>query len=135
MAIPVDVTFQHMWPTDEVMNLVQNHAEDLKTAFDDMKNCKVTIERPRARKGKKRKFRVNVTISTQEQIWEESCHTSAISEHGRLNVALSNAFRKITPRLYACTEGNTSNGLKPSPKDTRTLQRQPNSPESRWAAA
>ena len=103
MRVPVQVTFQSMWPSDEVMEIVQKKSEGLQSSHGRIERCRVTIDRPRRRKGKGRKYRVNVVISTQDGDFSTQCKTEAVSEHARLQTALSQAFHVLGTRLsYQC---------------------------------
>ena len=95
MSVPVQVTFQHLWPSDEVMEIVRQNAESLQAAYGAIHGCHVTIDRPRRGKGKGRKYRVSVDITTGDS----NPSAKASSEHSRLKAALSRAFHTIGPRL------------------------------------
>ena len=95
MAAVVDVTFQEMWPSEEVLTQVNEQAGALQSAFGELGRCHVEIERPRGRKG--RRYRVSVTVSSAPEV--DSSAARAESEHSRLGKAVTQAFRNIGPRL------------------------------------
>lgn len=97
MGVPIEVTFTKLWPSDEVMEMVQQGTETLQDNYGDIENCRVVVERPKGRKGKGRRYRVSVNVKTTEL--GMSSKASASSEHSRLRKALTNAFHTIGPRL------------------------------------
>jgi hypothetical protein len=99
MGVPFEVTFQEMWPTDEVMAIVRQRVEGLRTTYGEIDRCRVVIDRPRRRKGKGRKFRVAIDVAVGGEA--EFPSVTATTEHVRLITALSKAFHAIGPRVGA----------------------------------
>ena len=100
MGVPVRVTFESMYPTDEAMAWVQEQAESLQTSHGLLESCHVVIERPRRGKGKGRKYRADVTVIPKMTVGQSHCKASAVSEHSKLKLALTHAFRRAGTRLY-----------------------------------
>lgn len=97
MGVPIEVTFTKLWPSDEVMEMVQQGTETLQDHYGEIENCHVLVERPKGRKGKGRRYRVSVNVSSSEL--GVKAKATASSEHTRLQKALSNAFHTVGPRL------------------------------------
>jgi ribosome-associated translation inhibitor RaiA len=67
MGAAVEVTFQEMWPSDEIVELVQSFAEDFQETFEGLTRCHVELSGARRRRGKGKRHRATVTIELQGQ--------------------------------------------------------------------
>jgi len=106
MGVQYQVTFNQLWPSDEVMELVQQGTEKLESDYGRVENCHVVVERTRNRKGKGRKFRVVVNVETGA---DDADDATATSEHSRLRTALTNAFHSVGPKVAASSRARRSN--------------------------
>jgi ribosome-associated translation inhibitor RaiA len=97
MGAQIEVTFKKLWPSDEVMEMVQQGTETLQDHYGDIEHCHVVVERPKGRRGKGRRYRVSVNVKSTDLDVREGA--TASSEHTRLQRALSNAFHTVGPRL------------------------------------
>jgi hypothetical protein len=103
MDVPFDVTFQAVWPSDEVMAIVRERLDGLRTIYADVERCRVVIDRPRRRKGKGRKFRVAVDVKVADDWSAEGA--KATSEHVRIETALIRAFQSVGALVGSISTG------------------------------
>lgn len=129
MGAAVDVTFKHIWPTDEAVGMVRELAQGIEKTLGELGLCLATIERPSRGKGKGRKYKVEITIATGHDAPDAGLTATAVSEHSRLRSALVSGFRTAHGRLRrelwttggagtgAGGERNRTAGVKPRTDD------------------
>ncbi len=95
----LNITFRHMDPTDDTVELVRSKAKALAKLQADLVACNVVIDRPHHNRRRGRVFSVQVTLAGSEEVLVASRSPQAVSEAGNVEAAIHHAFRAAKQQL------------------------------------
>jgi len=95
MGVSISVTFNRMWPSDEIMAVAKQYAEKLRDSHGELEQFHVTVDGPRARRGKGRNFTVCVNVTTADTQTPGELLATGKAGHPRSRTAVTNAFRAL----------------------------------------
>lgn len=99
MQTPIELTFKHVEPTDDIKALVHEKADHLEKFFDGITSCHVYIRAPHQsqRKGNLYEVTIEVRVPGKELVVR---HDQAdVAEHEHLRVAVRDAFAAMATEL------------------------------------
>lgn len=99
MIIPLQISFHHTTPSDEIEAAVRKHAQRLDRYFRDITSCRVVVEAPHGRhfKGNLYRVRVDVTVPGAELVASRA--PDRHDTHENIYVAIRDAFHAVRREL------------------------------------
>lgn len=99
MQTPLEITFQHVEPTEDIKTLIEEKAGHLETFYDGITSCHVYVRAPHQsqRKGNLYELTIEVRVPGTELVVRRD--QSDVAEHEHLRVAVRNAFAAMAIEL------------------------------------
>ena len=93
MQVPLDISFQHSEPSEEIRSEIERQAKHLEKFHDRITSCNVTVIAPKSRHQKGDLFKIDICIAMPQQkdILVSKAHGDA-PEHEHVMVAIKDAF-------------------------------------------
>src|ERR1019366_6849496 len=93
MQVPLDISFQHSEPSEEIRSEIERQAKHLEKFNDRITSCNVTVIAPRSRHQKGGLFKIDIRIAmpSHKDIIVTKTHDDA-PEHEHVAVAIKDAF-------------------------------------------
>lgn len=99
MIIPLQISFHHTTPSDEIEAAVRKHAQRLDRYFAGIMSCRVVVEAPHGRRFKGNLYRVRVDVTVPGAELVASRAPDRHSTHENLYVAIRDAFHAVRREL------------------------------------
>jgi cold shock CspA family protein len=93
MQVPLDISFQHSEPSEEIRSEIERQAKHLEKFHDRITSCNVTVIAPKSRHQKGDLFKIDIRIAmpSHKDIIVTKTHGDA-PEHEHFAVAIKDAF-------------------------------------------
>lgn len=97
MAVPVQITFRDMSPSEAVTAHVERRAVKLETFFDRMSKCHVVVEEPHRRRTQGKKFQVEIDMHVpgKELVISRNPEDAKEDLHATIDMAFDDAERVL----------------------------------------
>jgi len=95
MQIPLELSFQHVVPEDDIKDYVRERVDHLGKLYDGITSCQVYIAAPQNRQTQGHLFDITVEVRVPGKELVVSDRKNDLSQHQHLRIALRDAFALI----------------------------------------
>jgi len=115
MAVPVQVTFRDMLPSDAVTAHVEKRAAKLENFYDRIVKCHVVLEEPHRhhRHGKRFHARIEMTVPGKTLVVSKNLEDNQVDAYAALDDAFADAERVLTEHARSASHDGKTHARPP----------------------